>query len=79
MGDISLIQSCYSTLSHIIVLSVDYVERSTCVDYRLYDLLCFLCVPLSGLLCYQIESVVCCCVIQSTGTSLLCCGTHNTL
>ena len=79
MGDISLIQSCYSTLSHIIVLSVDYVERSTCIDHGLYDLLCFLCVPLSGLLCYQIESVVCCCVIQSTGTSLLCCGTHNTL
>ena len=79
MRDICFVKSSYSTLSHIVVLSVDYVKFLFRVDYRLNNLLCFLCVPLSCLLCNQVPLVSLNCFIQGTGTSYLCCSSHLSL
>ncbi len=80
MRDVSCIQSCNCTLSHIVVLSVDYVELFAGADYRLNDLLCILCVPLSGLLLNDIPvSFRVCLSLKSAAAAFLCCGTHHAL
>ncbi len=80
MRDVSCIQSCNRTLSHIVVLSVDYVELFAGADYGLNDLLCILCVPLSGLLLNNVPVSFCICLsLKSAAAAFLCCGTHHAL
>ena len=74
-----LVKSCYSTLSHTVVLSVDYVELFTGVDNGFNDLLSFCFVPGSGLLNNFVHLSGCELSVKSTGTSDLSVGTHSTL
>ena len=78
--DVCLVKSSNCALSHVVVLSVDYVEGLAGVDNGLNDLLSVFSVPFSGLLCNDVPvSFSSSLFVESTGSADLSSGAHYTL